>query len=954
MTQYSSKIEEYITSLKNSKILGNQVAYSKIFPSRPEIRSEFDHFLSPRIKEMLISLGIDSLYSHQARAIEMINSGKHVVISTPTASGKTFIYNLPVLEKILKRPESRSLYLFPLKALAQDQLRAFDEMTAQCESLKIKAAIYDGDTSDWHRRKIRDAPPNVIMTNPEMLHLSFLPHHEKWHNFFLNLDFVVIDEVHTYRGVMGSHMAQVFRRFRRICDAYHRQPIFIFSSATISNPSGLAEALTGISVNTQADSGAPQGKRHFIFLNPSGNPSSTAILLLKAALHREMRTIVYTQSRKMAELIALWAGSQRGKFAGKISAYRAGFLPEERRIIEKKLTSGELLSVVSTSALELGIDIGDLDLCLMVGYPGTVMSTWQRGGRVGRSGHDSAIILIAGEDALDQYFMRFPDKFFARKPEAAVINPYNKNILKKHLICAAAELPLTIHENYLSVPQIQESINDLEENGDLLKSEDGNTYYTSRRSPHRHVDLRGTGKRYNIVSTSTGDNLGEIDGFRAFRETHPGAIYLHQGKMYQVNNLDIDGGIVGVSQTKPIYYTRVRGYKETEILDIYTEKQLVNTHIYYGRLKVTDQVTGYEKRHIHGNKRINIIPLDLPPQIFETDGIWLSIDSSLVKQVESAQLHFMGGIHALEHAIIGICPLFVLTDRNDFGGISTPLHAQIGDAAIFVYDGIPGGIGLTEQAYENASDLLHQTKNLISSCSCETGCPSCVHSPKCGSGNRPIDKKSALFILKSLIDSPRPHQLKTIKAKAHNKQKVVLSQKKIHHCILDIETQRSAEEVGGWHMAHRMGISCAVLYDSRSDSYLEFYEDQSVQLIDILKTFDLVIGFNIKRFDYNVLRGYTDFDLNTLPTLDLLESIHHQLGYRISLGHLAEMNLEIKKSADGLQAIQWWKEGRISDILEYCKKDVEITKKIYDLGVYQGYLLFKNKSGHSVRIPLKW
>jgi DEAD/DEAH box helicase domain-containing protein len=370
---------------------------------------------------------------------------------------------------------------------------------------------------------------------------------------------------------------------------------------------------------------------------------------------------------------------------------------------------------------------------------------------------------------------------------------------------------------------------------------------------------------------------------------------------------------------------------------------------------VTDHVTGYEKRHIHGNKRINIIPLDLPPQIFETDGIWFSINSDILMQVESAHLHFMGGIHALEHAMIGICPLFVLTDRNDFGGISTPFHPQVGESAVFVYDGIPGGIGLTQQAYEKGVDLFHQTRKLIKSCPCETGCPSCVHSPKCGSGNRPIDKEAALFILDRISAVPCSNRSRIQKLKKQVKNKNEFIPKlRSNFCILDIETQRSAEEVGGWQNAHRMGISCAVLYDSKSDTFLEFFENQIDHLIELLKKCDLIIGFNIKRFDFHVLSGYTDYNLNTLPTLDMLETIYQRLGYRISLDHLAEINLGVNKISNGMQALQWWKEGKIDNILAYCRKDVEITKEIYNLGVSQGYLLFKNKAGHHVRIPVNW
>lgn len=954
-------INEYIDSLVSSKRLGHQVVFQKIFKARPASLSPLRSLISGPIREMLKASGINSLYTHQEDAIGAICNGKNVVVSTPTASGKTLIYNIPVFEKILKRPEAKAIYLFPLKALARDQLKTFENMAALIPGANPTAAVYDGDTSAWHRKKIRNSLPNIILTNPEMLHLSLLPYHEKWEDLFANLEMVVVDEVHTYRGVLGSHMAQIFRRFHRICDHYGSHPKFVFSSATIANPDELVSLLTGKSVVCKSKSGAPQGKRHFVFINPTDSPSHTAILLLKAALHRGLRTIVYTQSRKLAELISVWAGSQSGKYANKISAYRAGFLAEERREIEKKLLSGELLAVITTSALELGIDIGDLDLCLLVGYPGTVMSTWQRGGRVGRSGLDSAIIMIAGEDSLDQYFMRHPDEFFNKSAESAVINPFNPDILKKHLVCAAAELPLKFDDDYLNNPLVQKSVDLLEMSGELLRSEDGSVFYSSKRSPHRHINLRGTGARFNIVTENNGDNLGEVDGFRAFRETHPGAIYLHKGKTYSVENLDIGAQTVIVARSRPNYYTRVRASKQTEILDIYEEKKVLNTCIRFGRLKITDQVTGYEKWQIHGKKRINIIDLKLPPQIFETDGIWITISESIQSRVEAERLHFMGGIHAVEHAIIGICPLLVLTDRNDFGGISIPFHSQVKSAAVFVYDGYPGGIGLSRQAFVSAEKLLIQTKKMIDSCPCDTGCPSCVHSPKCGSGNRPIDKSAAAFILERLIDPKSTVNNKQVKIHKKNKNVVTdtmmgtkTDKKIISYCVFDIETQRSAQEVGGWNHANAMGISCVVLYDSRINKYVEFLEKDVSTLVEQLSQFDLVIGFNIKRFDYQVLRGYSDFDFAKLPTLDLLEVIHRHLGYRISLNHLAQVNLGATKSADGLQALRWWKQGKIKEIVEYCKKDVKITKDIFVLGQKNGFLLFKNKAGKNVRIPISW
>ncbi len=360
-------IDEYINSLTASKRLGSQVVFKKEIPEKLQSVHSMDHLVSGPVKKILSLHGINSLYSHQIDAIKAINSGRHVVTATPTSSGKTFIYNIPFFEKIIKNPDARALYLFPLKALAQDQLKSFQKMAGYAPSLNATAAVYDGDTTAWHRKKIRKNLPNVILTNPEMLHLSFLPYHDKWRQFFENLEMIVVDEVHTYRGVLGSHMAQIFRRLHRICEAYGSQPGFVFSSATIANPGQLSEALIGCPVKAETKSGAPSGKRHFVFIDPLDSPSHTAILLLKAALHRGLRTIVYTQSRKLTELISIWAVSQSGKYAGKISAYRSGFLPEERREIENKLSSGELLAVISTSALELGSDIGDLDFCLLVG-----------------------------------------------------------------------------------------------------------------------------------------------------------------------------------------------------------------------------------------------------------------------------------------------------------------------------------------------------------------------------------------------------------------------------------------------------------------------------------------------------------------------------------------------------------------------------------------------------------
>jgi DEAD/DEAH box helicase domain-containing protein len=1019
--EVSKDIQEYVQSLKASKRLGGQVVFHKILPEEQPTWGEPAEAWPGSIEQMLQQANIRGLFSHQAQAIDFMRSGKNVIVVTPTASGKTLIYNLMIMERFFARPDSKALYMFPLKALAQDQLLNLNKFTASLEGRRPTAAIYDGDTSAWHRKRIREKPPNVIMTNPEMLHLSFLPHHARWASFFSGLETVVIDEVHTYRGLLGSHMSQVFRRLQRICKYYHSSPAFIFNSATVANPKQLAQQLTDLEIHTVHKSGSPKGKRHIIFVDPIDSPAQTAILLLKAALKRNLRTIVYTQSRKMTELIAIWAATQAGEYADRISAYRAGFLPEERREIEAKLSRGELLAVISTSALELGIDIGDLDLCLLVGYPGTIVSTWQREGRVGRSGQESAMILIAGEDALDQYFMRNPEDFLQRSPEAAVVNPFNPNILARHVVCAANELPLLKNEDYLQTEEVVAAVSTLETSGELLQSGEGGQWFSSRKAPHRQVHLRGAGDQYAIIGSSDSENKGAIDGLRVFKETHPGAVYLHKGDTYLVDTLDIETNTVRVTQSAVDYYTRVRAHKNTEILAIYHEKQVAGTRVFTGKLKVTEQVTGFERWRIRGRKFMNRVPLDLPEYTFETDGIWFEISTLVQTETESQYLHFMGGIHAMEHAAIGMFPLIVMTDRNDLGGISIPYHPQVGSAAVFIYDGIPGGAGLCRQAFHRAKDLLDVTLRSIQTCPCETGCPSCVHSPKCGSGNRPIDKASAIFILKVLLQMPvdsaatpdrfaaggtqlpsnsrpdhrptNPPDIRKDMAVGPPMQKpafqalepngvheghsgngkdddtresepaVPLSPKKrsnndgtnlIRLGVFDLETQRSAQEVGGWHRADLMKVSCAVLYDSAEQVYHEYLEKDMPRFIEHLQQYDCVVGFNIRRFDYKVLSGYSDFDFDTLPTLDLLEKIHKQLGYRLSLDHLAKVNLGSKKSADGLQALRWWKQGKIREIIDYCRQDVRITWEIYCYGNDNGYLLFQNKAGTTVRVPVGW
>ncbi|MFA5903258.1 MAG: DEAD/DEAH box helicase [Desulfobacula sp.] len=960
-------LDEYIGALKKYKGFAGDIVCHKTIPPR-EARfalknPAFKNNLSPLLK----FLGIKKLYHHQKTAIDLIEKGVHTVIATPTASGKSLIYNLPVIDRLMQDPASCALYLFPLKALARDQLNTVQHLlrtagSVQPEAPELKAAVYDGDISPYQKTKIRKAPPHILLSNPEMLHLSMLAHHHLWESFFRNLRYVVIDEVHTYRGVMGSNMAWVFRRLQRICRHYGSSPVFIFCSATIGNPASLCENLTGLTVSVVDESSAPAGKKEVILMRGLEGAANTSIALIHAAVHRNLRTICYTQSRKITELIAIWASRRATGFSDRISAYRAGFLPEERRVIEEQLASGDLLAVISTSALELGIDIGNLDICILVGYPGTIMSTWQRAGRVGRDGKDSALILIAHEDALDQYFINHPDIFFNMPPEKAVINPDNKVILSRHLECAAAELSLHKTEAFLCNEAVQKALAGLESEAKLLKSREGDFWHAAQKAPHRDVNLRGTGKSLTIFLENTKQSLGEIDRHRAYFETHEGAVYLHRGESFCISLFDHETGVIEAKRQDVHYFTRARSSKSTTIIKHLKSLSIKGTKVNYGILKITEQVTGYEKKLVSNQKSMGIIPLDLPKLEFETEGLWIEIDDPVRDRMEAGGLHFMGGIHALEHAAIGIMPLLVMTDRNDLGGISTPFHPQVGKAAVFIYDGVPGGLGLTEQAFADSGMLLEKTFQVISGCPCETGCPACVHSPKCGSGNRPIDKGSALKILEMLLsgeETGSPEEVresisdyKTEPASIYDPDQYPLHD--LRYGVLDIETRRSAEEVGGWNKAEKMGVSCAVLYDSKTDSFREYFQEDIERLCSDLKLFDLIVGFNIIRFDYKVLSGLSNFDFSSLPTLDILIKIHDRLGYRLSLDALATETLGCGKTADGLMALEWWKQGEIEKIVAYCRQDVRVTRDLYLFGKQNRFLLFKNKAGHGVRVPVDW
>ncbi|MEF9437383.1 MAG: DEAD/DEAH box helicase, partial [Candidatus Mariimomonas ferrooxydans] len=652
----------------------------------------------------------------------------------------------------------KALYLFPLKGLGQDQIKTMREFAADLDIMHA-AEVYDGDTTAYRRKKIREAFPNIIFSNPDMLHLALNAFHPKWAEFFKNLKFVVIDEIHTYKGIFGSHVAQVFRRLRRICEYYGSNPQFTACSATIANPGELAKELTGADFKVIDRSGAPGGGRHIVFLNPRGSTYTAATRAFNMCMDKGLKSIAFTKARKITELMYSWLIKESPEYEKTVSSYRAGFLPSERREIEQRLFSGELKGVISTSALELGVDIGGLDACILAGYPGSIASMWQRAGRVGRHGQDALIILVGLKDALDQYFMRHPEDFFERSHEAVVIDSLNNMKLKQHLQCAAAEIYLKEDDSVYPVGKtdvpasyngmnnskiVTSVIKELVADKLLIAGKKGDVWFTHDRYPQRNVNIRGIGKVFSVFS---GDRrIGDISGSRIFKEAHPGAIYLHKGRQYRIEELDLAELKVFCTEVDVNYYTQVITHEETEIINE-IEK---NNNISWGNLRTTHTVTGFWKKRLLSQEKIGRYPVELPQWTFETQGLWITLDTDAEQAIIKDNLNFTGGLHALEHAAISALPLFAMCDKGDIGGISYNVYPDFAMPAIFIYDGIQGGVGLTKRGFKVFDKWLETTEKIITECPCEDGCPSCVQDSQCGSGNDPLDKKAALLILEEI------------------------------------------------------------------------------------------------------------------------------------------------------------------------------------------------------------
>ena len=958
-------LDGFLQDVLHRQASRGHLVHVEVIPTRDARFAEPDPPLPGPIRQALHGAGIDRLYTHQVEALAHARTGKDVLVVTGTASGKSLAYQLPVLETLLREREARALFLFPTKALEQDQWKSLQQLIPWGSG--IRAEILDGDTPAHRRAQLKGDLPHILISNPDILHLSLLPYHAAWKGFWENLRYVVLDELHSYKGIFGSHIAHVLRRLHRVTAFYGSRPGFITCSATISNPSEFAGTLAARDFARVDDDGSPARGKRFVLVNPTGSPYGEATELLLHCIQAGFKTIAFAKARKIAELITMWAHQAAPQLRAKIRAYRAGYRPEERRAIEQGLFHERLMAVVSTSALELGIDVGGLDACLLVGYPGSIASTWQRGGRVGRAGQEALIILIALPDALDQYFMRHPRDFFARTPEAAVIDPGNRRILLDHLVAAAAELPLTAAEAARYGRDLPDRIAELQAERRLVQSADGGEWYARRRNPAREISIRAIGEPFAILDPS-GKTIGSLDTFRAIHECHPGAVYLHQGRQFEVTDLDLAQRKVRARPVEVDYYTQTTGEKETEILHCQEFRQVKGAVARLGRLKVTERITGFEKRRIFGQDRIGSYPLDLPPHTFETQGLWLEVPDPLrdhVKRSGGGGLHFMGGIHAVEHAMIGLFPLFALCDRGDVGGISYTFHPQVGRSAIFLYDGYPEGIGLAERCYRVLDDLLAHTLRLLLECPCEAGCPSCIHSPKCGSGNKPLDKAAAVLTLQGLLGLiqvpdeaieaglPVPLAAGHPAALAPPRPAVALPAGP-RILVLDVETRRSAEEVGGWDRSDRMGLAVAVTADLETGETRVFTEEQVDALLDELLAAACIIGFNVRRFDFAVLSGYRALDYKALPTLDILEEVHASLGFRLSLSHLAQETLGAPKLADGLQSLAWFKAGELHKVIEYCKADVDLTRRLFEFGRSQGYLLYRDYQGRFARLPVRF
>jgi DEAD/DEAH box helicase domain-containing protein len=732
---------------------GDELAHLATEPARDARTAPLPGSLQPAVREALAGRGIGELYAHQAEAYAAARRGGNVIVTTGTASGKTLAFNLPVLDALAADRHARALYLYPTKALAQDQARSLGELGVAA----VRAAIYDGDTPIERRRQIRGWA-NLVLTNPDMLHVGVLPRHDLWGDFLHNLQFVVVDEAHVYRGVFGSHVANVLRRLRRLARIYGAEPQFLLASATIANAGELAHALTGEDATVVEDDAAPRAERTVALWNPPlldaelglrASALGEASRLLAGLVGRGLRTICFAKSRKSAELIHRFACDRLdAAMAARLAPYRAGYTPQQRREIERRLVEGDLLGVTSTDALELGIDIGDLDCAISVGFPGTVASLRQQWGRAGRRAHGLAI-LVASEDALDQYFMREPPALLERRVEAAILDHANPRVLDGHVAAAAFEAPIDEADAATLGPEALERAPHVPE----LRHTQRGWVWAGKDAPAARVPLRSTSPdAFLVVDASSGDVLGLAERERAYSTVHEGAVYLHLGRQYLVLELDLATRRALVEPFDGDWYTQAKKETETSIEEPLRVERRLGLELSFGRVSVTEQVVAYQKKSVADGSTLDTVPLDLPPTTFDTEAVWFVPRPHQLEGLEAMPL-LLSSLHAAEHSLIALLPLWAMCDRWDIGGLSTNLHLDTGAPTVFVYDGHSGGVGIAERGFAQFEGWVADTVRLLEGCPCERGCPSCVQSPKCGNLNEFLDKAGALTLLSRMSNS---------------------------------------------------------------------------------------------------------------------------------------------------------------------------------------------------------
>jgi DEAD/DEAH box helicase domain-containing protein len=711
--------------------------------------------LHPTVAQGLANAGIDALYTHQAQALRDAWEAT-TIVTTGTASGKSLCFNLPTLEVLCTDAKARALYLYPTKALAQDQARALNAFGLHKQ---VRPAIYDGDTKREERLAIRRRS-NLVLTNPDMLHVGILPNHAAWADFFANLAVVVVDEAHVYRGVFGAHVANVLRRLRRVAAAYATTPRFLLASATIANPVELAERLTGFEdVRLVDDDGSPGAKRQIAMWNPPvldealqlrRSALSEAADLVAELVREEARTICFIKSRKAVELVARIVRELLGpELEDRVAPYRAGYTPQQRRELEARLTSGDLLAVITTDALELGIDIGALDAAVCVTFPGTVASLRQMWGRAGRRGRGLAVY-VAGEDALDQFFCRHPDEFLERPVEAAIVWHENEPIHLAHLLCAAHEGPLDARDAEYLGPRWQAYADLLVSQGALVERRGRYLLRHPEDYPAARVSLRSASPdSVAVVDVSSGELLGTVETSRAATTVHDGAVYLHLGRSYEVRELDLDARRALVDPFDGNWYTQPKRETDMEIERLLDRRDALGVTLSFGRVNVTEQVLAYQRKRLPDHEVLDLNGVDLPPHSFTTQALWYELGDDLLEDFPHEVL--LGALHAAEHTQIAVLPLLAMCDRWDIGGLSTNFHPQTGRPTIFIYDGHPGGVGITLQGFRSFDALVEDAHRLISECPCEAGCPSCVQSPKCGNLNEPLSKAGAAEVMARML-----------------------------------------------------------------------------------------------------------------------------------------------------------------------------------------------------------